>query len=193
MGMETDEVRRLNVQYVIDENYEGVKLKLAQALEIEGTSVSRWFSKGKQRRAISVDSARRIESVSGYDRGWLDVPHSQLWELNAKELFDLELSYAEKSDSELTSSLSESASLKESEIKRVLSGDIVRPDSRYSNLFSTLKAMQQIRQVNSKGGSSVRGSVYPPEVVAIIDRYQKLSDSKKEKLHEFMTFLEASK
>lgn len=106
MGIETNEIRRLNLQYVIDKNFNGVKLKLAQALEVEGTSVSRWFSKSKQRRTISGDSARHIESVVGYERGWLDVPHSELWTLSVNELFDLELSYTEESDSALTASLS---------------------------------------------------------------------------------------
>lgn len=69
-----NEIRRENLRYLIDRDYEGIDRKLALKLKVQPTQISRYFSKSKSRRNISDEYARKIEKASGLDEGWMDEP-----------------------------------------------------------------------------------------------------------------------
>lgn len=70
-----NETRRNNLRWIIDNRYGGVDRKLAIALGVQQTQITRYFSVAKSRRNISDDMARRIEKIENLDEGWMDTNH----------------------------------------------------------------------------------------------------------------------
>lgn len=67
--MGISEIRRIQLRKLIDEQFEGVTLRLATALEIKPPQLHRWLSDGQ---GIREDSARKIEERLQLGHGWLD-------------------------------------------------------------------------------------------------------------------------
>lgn len=80
MGQKTmriEELRLLNLTYLIDTDFGGNKAAFAAHINKNPSYVSRWYSKSdKHKRNIGGDTARDIEKACGYQDGWLDANHA---------------------------------------------------------------------------------------------------------------------
>lgn len=79
------EIRRMNALSLIGSNFNGKKSRLAEALGIQPSYVSRMLVSGsKGERGVGDEMARRIEEVAGKPRNWLDQDHEHLPSAEAK-------------------------------------------------------------------------------------------------------------
>lgn len=67
--MNTTDIRRLRLRKLIDEQFSGVVLRLANRLDMKPPQLHRWLGGGQGMRE---DSARTIEDKLGLSRFWLD-------------------------------------------------------------------------------------------------------------------------
>jgi SOS-response transcriptional repressor LexA len=75
--MDIHEIRRTNLQWLIDRHYDSRRARLAQALGRQKNEIWRIFATNPtHRRNMGAEFAREIETHMGYEHGWLDVPHS---------------------------------------------------------------------------------------------------------------------
>lgn len=70
------EIRRKRLRQLIDERFDGVNAKLAEAMQWPATDLSRFFVKGKHGRNISERKARELERKCRVGKYWLDQPES---------------------------------------------------------------------------------------------------------------------
>jgi len=69
-------VRRTNLKWLIEHEYEGVTVNLARELQMQASYLSRIFSRNPQhKRNVGSRLARTIEQVAKKRRGWMDEPH----------------------------------------------------------------------------------------------------------------------
>lgn len=74
--MDVHQTRQANLRWLIENEYEGVAARLARALGIQATQLSRLFSENpRHRRNIGPRLARAIEQATHKRRGWMDEPH----------------------------------------------------------------------------------------------------------------------
>ncbi|MFU2317994.1 helix-turn-helix domain-containing protein [Rahnella sp. PCH160] len=72
--MNIEEIRRSNLQQLIDEFYDGKQVKLAEALGIRPNYISRLLSRSSEKK-IGGSFCRKLESISGKPINWMDNPH----------------------------------------------------------------------------------------------------------------------
>lgn len=70
-----EEIRRDNLLRVIEEDFDGVKSRLAEALGVQPAQITRYFVEGTHGRNVGSDIARRIESITARPEGWMDAEH----------------------------------------------------------------------------------------------------------------------
>jgi len=76
--MDIYEVRRRNARTILATDFEGNNTKLAEALGIEPTYISRWWSSNpNQRRNIGSNMARKLERAGHRRKFWLDQDHTE--------------------------------------------------------------------------------------------------------------------
>jgi|GEM_PF-3692820 len=79
--MDISQIRRARLKQLINDQFEGVVLRFAEAMEMKPPQVHRWLTQAKSGQNIREDSARNIESRCGLPRGWMDLSagetHSQ--------------------------------------------------------------------------------------------------------------------
>ncbi len=74
--MDIYDVRRANLKWLIEHEYEGVTANLARDLQMQASYLSRIFSRNPQhKRNVGSRLARTIEQVAKKRRGWMDEPH----------------------------------------------------------------------------------------------------------------------
>lgn len=78
------EIRRSNLQYIIDSRFQGVVNRLSTACQLHNTQVARVLASGKSRRDMGDKMARLIEETVGLSPGWLDQEHAATDDLGAK-------------------------------------------------------------------------------------------------------------
>ena len=75
--MDINEIRRINLQTVIDEHFNGVSRQLALALELNPSHISRLYTENENhRRNMGPKLARRIEEAANLPDGWMDQSHT---------------------------------------------------------------------------------------------------------------------
>ncbi|THF61421.1 hypothetical protein E6C76_20280 [Pseudothauera nasutitermitis] len=67
--MDDKEIRVAMLRQLINDQFGGVALRLAIALDMKPPQLHRWLS---ERQGVSAESARAIEMKLGLARGWLD-------------------------------------------------------------------------------------------------------------------------
>lgn len=77
-GMKPHEVRRKNLKLLIDQKYEGVVARFADAMGKKRPTIYRLFSDAESSRDIGEDLAREIERVHRLPMHWLDVHHKAM-------------------------------------------------------------------------------------------------------------------
>lgn len=71
--MDIYELRRTRLRKLIDDKFDGVVLRCAEALTMKPPQLHRWLSvTSKDRRRMEYDSARAIETTLGLPPLWLD-------------------------------------------------------------------------------------------------------------------------
>ncbi len=73
-----DEIRRANLEMVIEREYGGVSLRLAEAMGIPQTQITRCTSNAASRRNVGDKLARDIERAAGLPVGWMDCVHDEM-------------------------------------------------------------------------------------------------------------------
>ena len=74
--MRIEEIRRQNLIWLIEQEYQGVDVNLARALGIQASQISRIFSSNPtHRRNVGRSLAQKIERISGKPDGWMDLVH----------------------------------------------------------------------------------------------------------------------
>lgn len=74
--MDINQIRLNNLTIILDEKFNGVRAALARKMEIAPNNISRYYSDNpKDKRNISDDAARLIESAAGKERYWMDRAH----------------------------------------------------------------------------------------------------------------------
>lgn len=74
--MRIEEIRRQNLIWLIEQDYQGVDANLARALGIQASQISRIFSSNSaHRRNIGRNLAQKIERITGKPDGWMDLVH----------------------------------------------------------------------------------------------------------------------
>jgi SOS-response transcriptional repressor LexA len=74
--MRIEDIRRHNLIWLIEQQYQGVDVNLARALGIQPSQISRLFSnKPTHRRNIGRVLAENIEETAGKPNGWMDLVH----------------------------------------------------------------------------------------------------------------------
>lgn len=78
-------IRIKNLEQLIDNEFGGVRSRLADALGVPRSQISRLFSSSEgSRKNLGENLARKIEAASGVPEGWLDINRS-LEELEASK------------------------------------------------------------------------------------------------------------
>src|SRR5574340_388887 len=71
--MDIYDIRREQLQRLIDERFDGTTKRLAEALDMPPPQIHRWRSTtAKDKRRMEWESARNIESKLGLPDGWMD-------------------------------------------------------------------------------------------------------------------------
>ncbi|WP_110693319.1 S24 family peptidase [Salinicola halophyticus] len=70
--MDIYDIRRTNLQSLLDDRFKGKKARLADAIDRQSSYVSRCLSTGTHRKRIGEDFARHVEKALGLANGWLD-------------------------------------------------------------------------------------------------------------------------
>jgi hypothetical protein len=75
--MNIDDIRLENLATVIRDHFGGRQVRLADALNRQSNSISRYFSKSRtNHRAISDNTAREVETLLSLPGGWMDIRHT---------------------------------------------------------------------------------------------------------------------
>jgi SOS-response transcriptional repressor LexA len=75
-GMRVEDIRRHNLIWLIEQQFQGVDVNLARALGIQPSQISRLFSSNPtHRRNIGRALAENIEEAAGKTNGWMDLVH----------------------------------------------------------------------------------------------------------------------
>jgi len=73
--MDIAEIRRKNLMYLIQTEYDGIARQFGLDAELDPSYVSRLFTdKPASRRTVGSKLARKIETAIGKPKGWLDSP-----------------------------------------------------------------------------------------------------------------------
>ena len=78
------EIRRSNLQYIIDSRFNGVVNRLATACGVHNTQIARVVASGKSQRNMGDKMARLIEKTVCLTEGWMDQQHAAGDALSAK-------------------------------------------------------------------------------------------------------------
>ncbi len=71
--MDVYKIRLINMGQILRENFGGKKARLAEALDRQPSSISKYWSENqKNHRNIDDETAREIELIVGKDEGWMD-------------------------------------------------------------------------------------------------------------------------
>ncbi len=74
--MDIYDVRRTNLKWLIEHEYDGVTASLARELQMQASYLSRIFTRNPEhKRNVGSRLARAIEQASKKRRGWMDEPH----------------------------------------------------------------------------------------------------------------------
>ena len=75
--MDIFELRRLNLQLLIDVDFNGNQASMSEKTGIKTPQINRWLSTtAKEKRKITETSARSIEASCGKPSGWMDHENS---------------------------------------------------------------------------------------------------------------------
>lgn len=75
--MDIFSIRLANLDLIVDAVYGGKRVRLAEALDRQSSTVSRYWSKTPgNRRTVNKVTARKIEEIIGKPSGWMDVQHA---------------------------------------------------------------------------------------------------------------------
>lgn len=103
--MDIYEIRRRNLQALLNDRFGGKKARLADAIDRQSSYISRCLSTGAHRKRIGEDFARHTEESLGLDKGWLDQPEPISASINesrsesyGKPASDNELTFTENMD-----------------------------------------------------------------------------------------------
>ncbi|GHB30734.1 S24 family peptidase [Salinicola rhizosphaerae] len=97
--MDIYEIRRRNLQALVNERFGGKKARLADAIDRQSSYISRCLSSGSHRKRIGEEFARHTEASLGLVKGWLDEEHL---DKQAVEETPIETYGKPTSDNELT-------------------------------------------------------------------------------------------
>ena len=75
--MTIQDIRKRNLQAVLEADFRGVKADLARAIGVSPNNISRYFSNTKDGRTVSDDTARKVEKATGKPVGWMDSLHQE--------------------------------------------------------------------------------------------------------------------
>lgn len=70
------DIRRSNLEYVINTRYSGIANRLAVDAGLHQAQIARVFLTGDSRRDIGDKLARKIEAGANLPEGWLDQEHA---------------------------------------------------------------------------------------------------------------------
>lgn len=73
--MDIYKIRKRNLRWIIDTEYQGIAVGLARDLGMQPNTVSRVFVNSDYKRNIGNKFARKIERGTKKPHGWLDQPH----------------------------------------------------------------------------------------------------------------------
>ena len=74
--MDIFNLRRLNLQLLIDVDFNGNQARLSEKTDIKAPQINRWLSTtARDKRNITEKSARNIEKRCDKPAGWMDVGH----------------------------------------------------------------------------------------------------------------------
>jgi len=80
-------IRLNNLKTVLEQDFRGKQVLLANAIGVSANNISRYFSGNlKHRRNISDETARAIETSTGRPFGWMDTHHGEDMDNAAKLL-----------------------------------------------------------------------------------------------------------
>ncbi|WP_341674976.1 hypothetical protein [Niveibacterium sp. SC-1] len=79
--MDISQIRRARLKQLIDDQFGGVVLRFAEAMDMKPPQVHRWLTQAKSGQNIREDSARNIETRCGLTRGWMDLPEGGAYQL----------------------------------------------------------------------------------------------------------------
>ena len=73
--MDIHEIRRRNLDRLIEEDFAGNRAELSRKMEKNNTILGRFFIEGEHARNIGGAVAREIEEAAGRPSGWMDMEH----------------------------------------------------------------------------------------------------------------------
>lgn len=82
------DVRRENLRTIIQKDFDGRQIRLAEALGCQPNLISRWMAEPSQASAknIGMSSANKIELAARKPKGWLDTDHGMAMAADAEPL-----------------------------------------------------------------------------------------------------------
>lgn len=171
--METKEIRRINLRYLMDEYVRSGKSKanFADDVGMPASQLSQVAS-SKPVRNIGDVVARRVEESLGLGRGWLDVPHEFLDSAsgagNNKEysLLNLSKNYTEHTYriEQLDTEFSCGGGRMNSEYPDIIQS--IEIDPEYAKRMFGGRPAASLK-ITTAVGDSMRGSVEPGELVVL--------------------------
>ena len=181
------DVRRENLNDVIDREFNGVQSRLAERMVTQPNLINRWAN-GK--KIIGDQSARKIEKAANKPTNWLDIDHklsmrqaeSKIDTTDACELAAPNLRAWMRENRELSSQqkLAEASGLSQSSINRLLRNET----------SITIANLDAIAAAFGRRGYEL---LIPPDDPSAIkydrSRYALLPRSEKEKVESFIDFV----
>lgn len=88
--MEISQIRLINLTKVLNEHFAGEKVRLAEAIGVAPSNISRYYNKNERdRRKIADDTARAIERAVNLHTGWMDVLHTSDEDATLDKIIDI--------------------------------------------------------------------------------------------------------
>lgn len=188
-----NDIRRENLRDIINRDFDGRQVRLAERLEINANVISRWLKPEgeKHHKTIGDMVARKLEVVARKPKFWLDrdhmlamaagaEPEQEETEIGAIVAKNLELWMSNNRDLSSQAKVAHAAGIGQATVGRVL--------NREGN--TTLNNLEAIAGAFGRRGYELLLKQKDPTVINY-DRtqYAKLSDEDKAKIESFIDFV----
>ncbi|QPT15209.1 helix-turn-helix transcriptional regulator [Serratia rubidaea] len=188
-----NDIRRENLRDIINRDFDGRQVRLAERLEINANVISRWLKPEgeKHHKAIGETVARKLEAVARKPKFWLDRDHmlamaagaeleQEETEIGAIVAKNLELWMSNNRDLSSQAKVAHAAGIGQATVGRVL--------NREGN--TTLNNLEAIAGAFGRRGYELLLKQKDPTIINY-DRtqYAKLSDEDKAKIESFIDFV----
>ncbi|WP_442801374.1 helix-turn-helix domain-containing protein [Serratia rubidaea] len=188
-----NDIRRENLRDIINRDFDGRQVRLAERLEINANVISRWLKPEgeKHHKAIGDTVARKLEAAARKPKFWLDRDHmlamaagaeqeQEETEIGAIVAKNLELWMSNNRDLSSQAKVAHAAGIGQATVGRVL--------NREGN--TTLNNLEAIAGAFGRRGYELLLKQKDPTIINY-DRtqYAKLSDEDKAKIESFIDFV----